>query len=108
MKWLRSDGVHEYICFRKLSRFRKHGIMHEITATYSPESNGRAEWPRRVLLGLARTLTVNLSAPQGDRYWGAAVNCANYLRYQKLIDICTGDVTPFESGHDKRLNHSNA
>ena len=108
VKWLRSDGGGEYVCSRLPFWFRDRGIIHEITAPYSPESNGRAEWLNRTLLDMARTMMVNISAYQRDRYWAEAVNCANTLRNRLYPDSCAEDVTPSEVIHEKPPNLSNA
>ena len=108
VKWLRSDSGGEYVCSRLSSWFREHGIIHEITAPYSPGSNGRAERLNRTLLDMARTMMLNIPAPQRDRFWAEAVNCANYLRNRLYTNSCTENVTPFEVIHAKRPNLSNA
>jgi transposase InsO family protein len=46
----RSDNGGEYLSNELLSFFKKNGIEHQMTAPYSPQQNGVAEWKNRSLI----------------------------------------------------------
>lgn len=50
----------------------------QYTVTYAPEQNGTAERKNRFLLEMARCLLIDGNLP--NKYWGKAVNTANYLQ----------------------------
>ncbi|RVW26496.1 Retrovirus-related Pol polyprotein from transposon TNT 1-94 [Vitis vinifera] len=76
IKVLRSDQGGEYespfvdIC-------AQHGIIHETTAPYSPQSNGVAERKNRTLKEMMNAMLISSSLPQN--MWGEAILTANYL-----------------------------
>ncbi|KAL6312007.1 hypothetical protein AAG906_017660 [Vitis piasezkii] len=76
IKVLRSDRGGEYespfvdIC-------AQHGIIHETTAPYSPQSNGVAERKNRTLKEMMNAMLISSSLPQN--MWGEAILIANYL-----------------------------
>lgn len=54
----------------------KHGIKHELSATYTPQQNGVAEQLNRTLLDKTREMFVDTNLPK--HLWGGAIRCAVY------------------------------
>ena len=76
IKRIRSDRGGEYI--EPFSAFcTKHGIIHETTPPYSPQSNGVAERKNRTLKEMMNTILISSGLPQS--MWGEVVLSANYL-----------------------------
>ena len=103
---VRTDRGTEFLKSELQSYFAKKGIYHEMTAPYSPESNGRAERLNRTLVEAARTIMAELRQINSDvsRYnfehlWAEAINTANYLR-NRVLNKATGTkfghITPYE------------
>ena len=76
IKVLRSDRSGEYESpFVDLCAH--HGIIHETTAPYSPQSNGVAERKNRTLKEMMNAMLISFGLPQN--MWGEAILSANYL-----------------------------
>lgn len=77
IKVLRTDGGGEYTSndFEKFCN--NHGIVHEITAPYTPQHNGRAERRNKTILDMARSMLKEKALPQA--FWGEAVTTAAYV-----------------------------
>ncbi|UYV74917.1 hypothetical protein LAZ67_12001798 [Cordylochernes scorpioides] len=54
--------------------FKRNGIHHQLTATYSPKSNGIAERMNRTLIDTARTFLIDSKLPM--KYWAEAIATA--------------------------------
>ena len=75
---LRSDNGGEYTLKDFESYLRKHGIVHQKTAPYTPEQNGVTKCANRTIIKMARTL---MSESKVDfEFWGEAVLTAVYLK----------------------------
>ncbi|WJZ85230.1 hypothetical protein VitviT2T_004776 [Vitis vinifera] len=91
IKVLRSDRGGEYespfvdIC-------AQHGIIHETTAPYSPQSNGVAERKNRTLKEMMNAMLISSSLPQN--MWGEAILTANYLLNK--VPKKKAEKTPYE------------
>ena len=73
---LRSDRGREYESpFVDLCA--QHGIIHETTAPYSPQSNGVAERKNRTLKEMMNAMLISSGLPQYT--WGEAILSTNYL-----------------------------
>ena len=59
---LRSDRGTEYESSQFLDFYKLHGIIHERTAPYSPEMNGKAERKNRTFTELVVAILLNLGA----------------------------------------------
>ncbi|RVW46387.1 Retrovirus-related Pol polyprotein from transposon TNT 1-94 [Vitis vinifera] len=91
IKVLRSDRGGEYespfvdIC-------AQHGIIHETTTPYSPQSNGVAERKNRTLKEMMNAMLISSSLPQN--MWGEAILTTNYLLNK--VPKKKAEKTPYE------------
>ena len=76
IKMVRSDRGGEYV--EPFSAFcAQHGIIHEVTPPYSPQSNGVAERKNRTLKEMMNAMLGSSGLAQN--IWGEAVLSVNYL-----------------------------
>ena len=76
IKMLRSDRGGEYVApFGELCA--RHGIVHQVTAPYSPQSNGVAERKNRTLKEMMNSMLISSGLSQN--MWGEAILSSNYL-----------------------------
>ena len=101
IKNIRSDRGGEYIPSNDYCE--KEGIIHEVTPTYSPESNGFAERKNRTLKEMMNSLLVSASTPKN--LWGEAILSACHL--QNRIPYKKTGKTPYElwKGHEPNLKY---
>ena len=100
IKILKSDRGGEYVHpFKDFCV--DHGIIHQTTAPYAPQSNGIAERKNRTLKDTINSLLIQSGL--ADEMWGEAVLTANYLLnklpHKKL------DKTPYELWHGRRPSY---
>ena len=107
VNWLRSDGGGEYVGSSFGNWMKNKGIHHEITTSYSPESNGRAERLNRTLIDMARSMMIRLNGNMTERLWGEAINTANYIRNRVVTRSSREQKTPYEIIFGKRPDVSN-
>jgi transposase InsO family protein len=102
IKRLRSDRGGEYFSSNFTEFCVKHGIIHERTPPYSPQSNGIAEKKNRTLIELVNAIlgTVGLS----KEWWGEAILTACHVLNR--VPTKNKEITPFEEWEKKRLNLS--
>ncbi|KAK4258396.1 hypothetical protein QN277_007851 [Acacia crassicarpa] len=77
LKVLRTDRGGEYTSKLFEAFCREHGIIHQLTAAYTPQQNGIAERKNRTLLDMARSMLKGKHIPR--TFWAEAVQCAAYL-----------------------------
>ena len=79
VKTLRSDNAKEYLASTTgfKSFLDSHGIIHQISCSYTPQQNGVAERKNRHLLDVAHCLMFHMHLPKP--FWGHAVLTACYL-----------------------------
>ena len=76
IKVIRSDQGGEYEA--PIGEFcAQHRIIHEVTAPYSPQSNGVAERKNHTLKEMMNAMLINSGLPQN--MWGEAILSSNYL-----------------------------
>jgi hypothetical protein len=91
-KLIRSDRGREYLSQDLIDYLKKNGVKTQTTAPYTPQQNGKAERKNRYLLEMARTMI--LESGLEKKYWGEAVNTANYL--QNRLPSRATEKTPYE------------
>jgi hypothetical protein len=102
IKRLLSDRGGEYFS-NDFSKFcAEHGIIHERTPPYSPQSNGIVERKNCTLTNLVNTMldTVGLS----KEWWGEAILIACHVLNR--VSMKNKEITPFEEWEKRRLNLS--
>ncbi|KAK8594089.1 hypothetical protein V6N13_125899 [Hibiscus sabdariffa] len=102
IKMVRSDRGGEYV--EPFGEFcSQHGIIHEITPPYSPQSNGVAERKNRTLKEMMNALLESSGLSQN--MWGEAILTANYLLNK--VPRKKMDKTPYElwKGRKPSYNH---
>jgi hypothetical protein len=102
IKRLRSDRGGEYFSNEFDSFCAEHGIIHERTPPYSPQSNGVAERKNRTLTDLVNAMldTSGLS----KEWWGEALLTACHVLNR--VPTKNKEITPFEEWEKKRLKLS--
>jgi hypothetical protein len=100
IKRLRSDRGGEYFSSEFTEFCMEHGIIHERTPPYSPQSNGIAEWKNCTLTELVNAIlgTAGLS----KKWWGEAILTACHVLNR--VPTKNKEITPFEEWEKKRLN----
>ena len=99
IKILRSDGAGEYVSDEFKNYLKEKGTRQEITPPYTAQWNGIAERLNRTLMDKARCM---LKAKNLDnKFWGEAVNTANYLR--NISPTKRLEVTPEEKYSNMKL-----
>lgn len=93
IKILRSDNVLEFCNAELRQIYEGSGIVHQTSASYSPEQNGKAERMNRTLVGKARSML--FEANLGKSYWAEApyllnVTPRNIFKYKSPEEIWTG------------------
>lgn len=91
-KIIRSDRGTEYVNEDLKKYLKQEGIRVQYTAPYSPQQNGVAERKNRSLLEMARCML--LDANLDKKYWGEAINTANYL--QNRLPTRATNQTPYK------------
>jgi transposase InsO family protein len=93
---LHTDNGGEYKNEEFQSYLEKEGIVHEFTAPYTPEQNGRAEREIRTVVESARSMLYTRDLPL--YLWAEAVNCAIYL-LNRTSSSQTPNISPYEIWH---------
>ena len=77
MKTLRTDGGGEFTSSELKDFCKEHGIVHEVTAPYTPQHNGIVEKRNRIILNMVRCMLKqkNLS----HSFWGEAAMIAAHV-----------------------------
>ena len=101
---LRTDGGGEYGSNEFERYLALEGIVHQITAAYSPASNGILEWANRRFLEPTRCMLRQAGMP--DEYWAEAARAAVYLGNR--IEHRHVGSSPYESMTGVRPNLSHA
>ncbi|GBP07332.1 Retrovirus-related Pol polyprotein from transposon TNT 1-94 [Eumeta japonica] len=103
LKVLRTDRGGEFVNFKAQQFFKNKGILHQLTAPYTPQQNGVAERKNRSLMEMARCMLFD--AKMEIKFWAEAVYHANYI--QNRILSAAVNSTPFELWYGKppKLNH---
>jgi hypothetical protein len=89
---VRSDRGGEFVNHTLVSCYDSKGIVRELTAGYSPESNGAAERVQRTLMERVRAMLLDSCLPA--TLWGEAVVAASYVRNRSPVSE-TSQQTPW-------------
>src|SRR6187551_1925725 len=102
IKRVRSDRGGEYFSNVFTAFYEEHGIIHERTPPYSPQSNGVAERKNRTLTDLVNAMldTAGLS----KEWWGEAILTACHVL--NCVPMKNKEITPFEEWERKKLTLS--
>lgn len=90
---VRSDRGREFLNQQLTAAYAARGIDPELTAAYSPESNGVAERYNRTILEKVRCMLVDADAP--EEFWAEALLYAAILR--NVLPAKRQPVTPHEA-----------
>jgi hypothetical protein len=103
VKKVRTDRGSEYVNSELDAFFRQKGILHQLTAAYTPEQNGAAERLNRTLNDRVRAMLIDSAADL--ELWAEAMHNANYIRNR--CPAAGIDRTPWElfSGQVPDLAH---
>ena len=93
VKAIRTDRGQEFLGSDLKTFLDERGIVHELTAGYSPEQND-AERFNRDIRDHASTMLANSKLPA--KYWGEAVRNYSYTRNKLPASNGTDEQTPFE------------
>ena len=99
IKRLRSDRGGEYY---DPSYFQSTGIIHEVTAPYTPQQNGVAERKNRTLTEMINAMLSKSGLSEG--FWGEAMLTACYILNR--VPNKRNSTTPYELWNKKRPNLS--
>ncbi len=90
---IRSDRGGEYLS-NSLSKYLKHqGIVHELTASYTPHQNGISERFNRTILDLVRSMLSHRGVPKC--FWAEALSTAVHIRNRVTSSALPLNTTPF-------------
>jgi hypothetical protein len=95
VQFLRSDNGTEFNGVLKFCR--DNGIVHQRTAPYAHQQNGKIERLNRTLQERARAMLAGSSLP--PEYWGDALLTSNYVRNLSAVSNLT--CTPYQKFHGK-------
>lgn len=102
---IRSDRGGEY-CSEAMKKYcQARGIVHELTAPYSPAQNGVAERKQRTLVESARCMLHAAKLPLS--FWGEALKTATHLGNLHPTSALNKDNTPYKmwEGKNPDLSH---
>ena len=77
------------------------GTIHQKTAPYSPQQNGKAERKNRYVVEMVRCMLAESGL--GKQYWGEAITAANYL--QNRLPSSSIEKTPYEFNKKPSYSH---
>ena len=100
IKRLRDDRGGEYISNDFSNFCSEHGIIHEFTPPYSPQSNGVAERKNRSLTDLVNALLESAGMPK--MWWGEAILTVNFVLNRVITK--RSDITPYEAWRGRKPN----
>lgn len=102
LKRIRSDRGLEFNNEQFKIHLQKEGIVHEFSAPYTPEQNGRIERENRSIIEAARTMLLEVKLQPG--LWAEAVNTSIYLLNRRPRE--SDKKIPFELWSKKKITLS--
>jgi transposase InsO family protein len=101
IKWLRDDRGGEYTSNDFSSQLcAEHGIIHEVTPPYSPQSNGVAERKNWTLTDVINVMLDSAGMPY--EWWGGAIITTNFVLNRVVTK--NREVTPYEGWNGWKPN----
>ena len=100
IKILRSDRGGEYTSLDMSNFCEMHGIIHEVTPPYAPQSNGIAERKNRTLLDMVNAMLVSSGLP--SNMWGEALYSACHILNR--VPYKNFEKTPYELWRKREPN----
>ncbi|KAE8251482.1 hypothetical protein A4X13_0g3976 [Tilletia indica] len=91
---VRTDGALEFKRADLIQFWLDHGVTHESTARYNPQSNGVAERNIRTLTEMTRTMLIAAKLP--TFFWPAAVETAARVKNRVTASGLKAGKTPYE------------
>jgi hypothetical protein len=92
VKVVRTDRGSEYLNSELKTYYQSKGVVHETTAPYTPQQNGKAERLNRTLMERVRAMLYQSKLP--EELWAEAIVTANYIRNRSPVK--NKDKTPWE------------
>lgn len=103
IKCIRSDNGTEIVQHQCKNLFASKGIVHQKSAPYTPQQNGRVERKHRHLLETARAIRIHSGLP--IRFWGECVLAATHVINKLPSSVLDWD-TPFERLFHQKPSYS--
>lgn len=101
VKALRTDRGGEFNSKRFAAYCDERGMMHYLTAPYSPQQNGVVERRNQTIVSMAQSLLKSKDMP--GTLWGEAVSTAVYILNRSPTKSVQGK-TPYEAWHGRKPN----
>ncbi|GJX57367.1 retrotransposon protein, putative, ty1-copia subclass [Tanacetum coccineum] len=102
VKALRSDRGGEYLSQEFLDHLRIHGIISQLTPSYTPQHNGVSKRRNQTLLDMVRSMMSLTTFPMS--FWGYALE--SVARILNMVPTKKVNKTPYKMWHVKGLNLS--
>ncbi|GAA5967407.1 hypothetical protein JCM8115_000782 [Rhodotorula mucilaginosa] len=104
LRRIRSDNGSEFVNSTFSKFFKDEGILHEMTAPYTPEQNGQVERLNGSLMALVKAMLHD--AKLGKEYWSFALDAATYVSNRSAHPRIKGK-TIYEvfMGHRPAIGH---
>jgi len=101
VKTLKSDSGKEFVNSFLGAFLAEKGIVHERSAPYTPQSNGKIERHVRTIKDYARSMLNRFQSPQF--LWAKAVSATVYV-WNRMLNKNSGSETPFEHFFKRKPN----
>ena len=99
-----TDNGSEYVNQNLTNFLNEHGIIHETSATYTPEQNGYIERDIRTVAEAAQSMRLRANLPRS--FWAEAMSTSVYL-LNRVVNSRHRDKTPFELWYNRKPSLNN-
>ncbi|KAL2246003.1 UNVERIFIED_CONTAM: Retrovirus-related Pol polyprotein from transposon TNT 1-94 [Sesamum indicum] len=103
IKIVRTDNGSEFLGQQIVDFYKREGIIHQTTCTYTPQQNGVVERKHKHLLEVARSLMFQSKLPK--MFWTDAILTATYIINRLPTPILKWK-TPYEILYNKPVDYS--
>lgn len=90
---IRSDRGGEYLSDSLSTYFKHQGIVHELTASYTPHQNGKSERFNRTAMELVRSMLHHRNVPKC--FWAEALSTSVHVRNRATSRALPTNMTPY-------------